>query len=166
MGQCLSYINKETPMHTIAHYLHQEHVRCDGEYNLAEAQVSCGDWDGARRHFDAFLVLFETHLSKEEQVLFPRMERAVGNAYGPTLVMRSEHGHMREILARMQEAIAEHEAGDFFDQADAMRILMHQHNLKEEGILYPQADRLLHEQINVVLSAMDELVPETSGSAA
>jgi iron-sulfur cluster repair protein YtfE (RIC family) len=153
-------------MHTIAHYLHQEHVRCDGEYNLAETQASCGDWEGARRHFDAFLVLFENHLAKEERVLFPRMERAVGNAYGPTLVMRSEHGHMREIVARMQEAIAEHEAGDFFDQADAMRILMHQHNLKEEGILYPQADRLLYEQVNAVLSAMDELETETSGSAA
>lgn len=71
---------------------------------------------------------------------------------------------MREIVARMQEAIAEHDAGDFFDQADAMRILMHQHNLKEEGILYPQADRLLHEQVNAVLSAMDELATETSGS--
>jgi len=153
-------------MHTIAHYLHQEHVHCDEEYNLAEARVGRGDWDGARRHFDAFLVLFETLMSKEELVLFPRMERAVGNAYGPTLVMRSEHGHMREILGQMQEAIAAHDADGFFDQADAMRLLMQQHKVKEEGILYPQADRLLFEHINTVLSAMDELETEACWSAA
>ncbi len=34
---------------------------------------------------------------------------------------------------------------------------MRQHNLKEEGVLYPLADRVLHEQAEAIVASMDYL---------
>ena len=62
---------------------------------------------------------------------------------GPTAVMRGEHQQMRGLLDQMGEAAA---AGDFdsvLDQGDTLLMLIQQHNVKEEGILYPLADRML-----------------------
>ena len=144
-------------MQTIAAYLHQDHLHCDQHYDLAETQASCGDWDGARRHFSDFLALFGRHLDKEERVLFPRLDHALGNAYGPTHVMRAEHRHMRDTLAQMEQALARRSSAEFFDHADTLRILMRQHNLKEEGILYPQADQVLQQQAAAVVDGMKAL---------
>jgi hemerythrin-like domain-containing protein len=155
-------------MHKIATYLDQDHRRCDDRYALAEAAVAGRDWDAANGHFSSFLQLFARHLDKEERVLFPRLDRAMGNAYGPTAVMRAEHGHMRALLQHMRGAIAQRDCGDFFDQADALRLLMRQHNLKEEAVLYPQADRVLHDEADDIVHGMRLLdeAPAVAGSPA
>jgi hemerythrin-like domain-containing protein len=155
-------------MHKIATYLDQDHRRCDDRYALAEAAVAQRDWDGADGRFADFLQLYARHLDKEERVLFPRLDRAMGNAYGPTAVMRAEHGHMRGILARMRAAIARRDCGGFFDHADALRVLMRQHALKEEAILYPQADRVLLAEAEDVIDGMVKLdqAPVIAASAA
>lgn len=153
-------------MHKIATYLDREHRRCDEQYAVAEAAVARKDWDLAADDFAAFLQLFERHLDKEERVLFPRLDRAMGNAYGPTAVMRAEHGHLRETLQEMRAAIARRDGEDFFDNADTLRVLMHQHNLKEEGILYPHADRALVDQADAIIASMESLALAESGSLA
>jgi hemerythrin-like domain-containing protein len=144
-------------MQAIAAYLDQDHRRCDDMYNLAEAKVASRDWHAAAGHFASFLQLFGQHLDKEERVLFPQLDRAIGNACGPTSVMRFEHKHMRSILHDMQEALDLRDHESFFDHADALRMLMRQHNLKEEGILYPMADRALQDQADAVIASMQQL---------
>jgi iron-sulfur cluster repair protein YtfE (RIC family) len=144
-------------MDTITAYLDQDHRRCDEQYALAVASVAGGDWERAGSDFATFLAMFHLHLEREERVLFPRLDRAMGNAYGPTAVMRAEHGHMRGILEDMRDAIACRDAGEFFDLADALRVLMGQHNLKEESILYPQADRVLQQHAAAIVADMREL---------
>nr|WP_315255091.1 hemerythrin domain-containing protein [uncultured Duganella sp.] len=152
-------------MQKIATYLDQDHRRCDDQYAVAESDVILRHWDDAGSHFGAFLQMFERHLEKEERVLFPRLDHALGNGYGPTIVMRSEHRQMRELLAEMKTAIARQDSDAFFDQADTLRILMRQHNLKEEGILYPQADFVLAPQADAVVASMENL-DQTEWSAA
>lgn len=153
-------------MNKIATYLDREHRRCDDQYSTAEAAIARSDWSAAESDFAAFLLLFERHLDKEERVLFPRLDRAMGNAYGPTAVMRAEHCHLRDTLQDMRAAIARRDAEDFFDNADTLRVLMHQHNLKEEGILYPHADRVLHAQVDAILACMESLALAEAGSPA
>lgn len=144
-------------MEKIATYLDHDHRRCDDQYALAESEVILRHWDAATTNFSAFLAMFGRHLDKEERVLFPRLDHALGNGYGPTVVMRAEHRQMREMLREMQAAIARHDCNGFFDQADMLRLLMRQHNLKEEGILYPQADFVLAQQADEVLACMEQL---------
>lgn len=153
-------------MRTIASYLDREHRLCDEQFELAEANVSSGNWEQADRQFSFFLDLFHHHLAKEEQVLFPCLERAVGNAYGPTLVMRSEHNHMRNLLAQMKTALNRRSSAEFYDHSDMLRLLMQQHNLKEERILYPQADQVLERDAEAIIAGMEALQNETEPSAA
>lgn len=155
-------------MSTICLYMEREHQSCDEQYMLAESYVVQDDWDRAAREFSQFHMLFELHLRREEQVLFPHLDRASGQAAGPTSVMRAEHGHMRAVVDQMSAAVTAHASDDFFDHADTLRMLMRQHNLKEEGVLYPMADRLFEGRCAPLLEMMDDVgkMPAVAGVAA
>jgi iron-sulfur cluster repair protein YtfE (RIC family) len=90
-------------------------------------------------------------------MLFPAFEQASGNTMGPTRVMRLEHRQMRETLAEMDGALASGDLEDFLGQAETLLILMQQHNIKEEQILYPMCDRFLGGAVESVLQAMRDL---------
>lgn len=151
--------------------LHQtlagDHRACDEEYGWAESRVVCGDWPNARQAFNGFTRHLEEHLGQEEQHLFPAIERAMGSTMGPTAVMRSEHEHMRAIVRDMAQAIDARDATSFFGYADSLRMLMHQHNLKEESVLYPMAERLLGPATDALLAQMRDGTPfHAAGEAA
>lgn len=144
-------------MYKITAYLDQDHRRCDEQYVVAESDVTLRNWDAARRSFAIFLDMFECHLDKEERVLFPRLDHALGNGYGATVVMRGEHRQIRAMQAQMRIAIERRDSDAFFEHAANLRELMRQHSLKEEGILYPQADFVLVKQADAIIAVMDSL---------
>ena len=130
-------------MSTIGNFLGRDHRMCDDLYTLAEARVATRNWPRANADFADFRQCLEHHLRLEEAVLFPALEACMGHNCGPTSVMRDEHRQMRELVRRMAAPIAGQLRDDFFDLAHALRMLMRQHNLKEENVLYPMAERLL-----------------------
>ncbi|MET0322139.1 MAG: hemerythrin domain-containing protein [Duganella sp.] len=144
-------------MNAISQYLERDHRRCDDQYTLAEAEVARRQWESARTEFTRFTVLFLLHLDKEERVLYPQMDRMLGNAAGATTVMRTEHAYMRAIIGRMARTLVARDSNRFFDEADSLRRLMRQHHLKEEAVFYPMADRLLHPRADEVTARMDAL---------
>lgn len=144
-------------MSEISTYLEQDHRRCDDQYTMAEAEVARRQWDSARIEFARFGALFNHHLDKEDRVLFPAIDRMLGNAAGATTAMRTEHRYLRAIVARMAYAISHRDSSRFFDEADALRKLMRLHHLKEEAILYPMADQLLCQRADAINARMDAL---------
>ena len=62
---------------------------------------------------------------------------------GPTQVMRMEHQQMRDLLDQAQAAIMAGDAEEYMGQAETLLIMMQQHNMKEENILYPMCDQHL-----------------------
>ena len=84
-----------------------------------------------------------THFKKEEDILFPEFERTTGITMGPTQVMRVEHAQARELLERMRSALEGRDKKNFLAVADTLMILLQQHNMKEEQILYPMCDQYL-----------------------
>jgi DUF438 domain-containing protein len=62
---------------------------------------------------------------------------------GPTEVMRGEHRQMRDLLAQMRASLANRDSDDFGGNAETLLIMMQQHNMKEENILYPMCDNAL-----------------------
>jgi hemerythrin-like domain-containing protein len=54
-----------------------------------------------------------------------------------------EHDQMRELFDQMNAALAAHDGNTFAGLAETLLILMQQHNVKEEQILYPMSDRAL-----------------------
>ena len=123
--------------------LFQHHKHCDEIFAEAEEACAEGDWETGERAFALLNNQLETHFTSEEQVLFPAFEGATGMTSGPTEMMRGEHRQMRDLLAQMQGALAARDGDTFDGAAQTLLILMQQHNMKEENILYPMCDNVL-----------------------
>jgi iron-sulfur cluster repair protein YtfE (RIC family) len=123
--------------------LHQHHKHCDKLFADAEDACANGDWVAGEEAFAVLHEQLETHFAGEEELLFPAFEEATGMTSGPTEVMRSEHRQMRDLLAQMRGALAVRDDEAFGGAAETLLILMQQHNMKEENILYPMCDNAL-----------------------
>lgn len=145
-------------MDTIIAYLTADHRRCDDGFAAAEEAVALGAWEAADAGFAAFRDAMFRHFAMEEEVLFPAFEEATGNPAGPTQVMRSEHQQMREVLARMGASLEARDGDQYGGLGETLLILMQQHNIKEEQILYPMSDRALGSVRDDLLRRM-EAVP-------
>ncbi|HKJ09538.1 MAG TPA: hemerythrin domain-containing protein [Gammaproteobacteria bacterium] len=130
-------------MSTIASYLSGDHEACDRLFANAEEAAAAGRWDESTRLFDQLRTAVERHFEAEEQVLFPAIEAHMANTMGPTRVMRREHEQIREGLDELAGAVQERDASRCLGAAEAVLIMVQQHNIKEEQILYPMGDRLL-----------------------
>lgn len=130
-------------MDRLTRLMHQHHGHCDEVFAAAEAAARSADWPSCADSFARFRADLLGHLDVEEGRIFPAFERQTGNAGGPTRVMRSEHDEMRELLSWLDDALAACDADAFGDATETLLILMQQHNMKEENILYPMCDQVL-----------------------
>jgi len=123
--------------------LQHHHKHCDDLFAAAEALAQAGDWPACDTATAKFRAEIEAHFATEEQVLFPAFTESTGLSGGPVAVMRMEHAQMRELLDQMSVASIARDGNGFRGTADTLLILMQQHNMKEENILYPMCDRSL-----------------------
>ena len=148
-------------MTTISGYLTGDHKRCDEFFIDAETAVVRMQWERASASFMQFYQALEQHFTMEEEVLFPAFEKATGNSVGPTAVMRCEHGQMRELVQQMAVALDEGNMDDYLGHSDTLNIMMQQHNLKEESVLYQMTDRVLAGRKDEVMHAMQDISAAT-----
>ncbi|MCX8164366.1 MAG: hemerythrin domain-containing protein [Aquificaceae bacterium] len=130
-------------MFDITHYLTEEHRECDELYAEAERFVNAKKWDEVEKVFERFREETIRHFRKEEEILFPEFEGRTGILMGPTQVMRLEHAQAKELMDRMGKAIRERNREVFLSAGETFMILIQQHNMKEEQILYPMCDQHL-----------------------
>lgn len=130
-------------MTSLTEHMQQHHKHCDEAFADAEDAGRRGDWSACARTYGAFRDELEAHFGTEEDIIFPAFEQRSGMYGGPTQVMRSEHTQMRGLLRQMDAALAARSADDFAGAAETLLVLMQQHNLKEENILYPMCDQAL-----------------------
>jgi hemerythrin-like domain-containing protein len=135
----------------------QHHHHCDDAFANAEACAQRADWAGAQKGFDAFARAMALHLATEEEALFPAFEAATGMQGGPTQVMRLEHAQMRQLLQEMTASLAAKDADGFGGAAETLLVLMQQHNMKEEHMLYPMCDRALASDAALLARVTTEL---------
>lgn len=141
-------------MGNISTYLEQDHARCHAMYLDAVASVAARDWVHAGMQFGRFAHALRRHLAMEEDIVFSAFEAAIGTDNGPTRELRTEHQYLRGMLERLMLAIERAHAAEFFDRADTFRIVLQQHSSKEEGIIYPMADRVLYPHRGDIVAAM------------
>jgi iron-sulfur cluster repair protein YtfE (RIC family) len=123
--------------------LPKHHKQCDHLFAAAEELAVAERWPECADAFQRFRKEMAAHFATEEQVLFPAFEAASGNSAGPTQMMRLEHAQMNGLIAAIDNAVTARDANGFAGAADTLLILMQQHNMKEENILYPMCDRML-----------------------
>jgi hemerythrin-like domain-containing protein len=144
-------------MASIEAFMAQDHKACDDRFARAEAAAGKGDWAAAASEFAAFRKAMERHFEMEESVLFSAFEDRTGMAGGPTMVMREEHEQMRGVLAMLGEAVEAHDADEYLGQAETLNVLMQQHNLKEEQVLYRMMDEHLAGEADTLLARFADL---------
>ncbi len=146
-------------MTTILEFLGSDHRTCDDLFASAEDAVGQKNWGGAHTLFDQFQTTMLHHLAMEENVLFPAFEARTGNTMGPTQVMRIEHEHMRGLMQDMAQAVVKTDYEGYLGLSETLNMLMQQHNLKEENMLYPMSDQVLGSARDGVIHAMEAIAP-------
>jgi len=125
------------------------------------------------------------HARREDEALFPALDRELGDPAGPTEVMRIEHHAIHESAERLRSTLRElndvqHPAlvraearleglaaagddpGALRATAREMIALLDDHFMKEEDILFPLArDVLSREALDRIARRMDEIDAET-----
>ncbi|QJQ05112.1 hemerythrin domain-containing protein [Undibacterium piscinae] len=112
----------------------RQHNECDDQLNRCEAALQKGDISSAGRNFRLFSEFLDSHFTLEENKLFPAFEKATGMTNGPTVVMRGEHAEIRSLRDEAYAAIQPEQA---LAAIDTLNVLIQQHNVKEENVLYP-----------------------------
>ncbi|WP_206482932.1 hemerythrin domain-containing protein [Thalassotalea sp. G2M2-11] len=137
-------------MTSVPEFMTLKHRECDDYFTEAESAVAQNNWTDATTKFDEFKKELLMHLAAEEQTLFPQFEQATGMTSGPTHVMRMEHEQMRAILNDLSAALASNNKDDYLGYSETLMVLMQQHNMKEEMMLYPMAAQHISDQASLL----------------
>jgi len=65
-----------------------------------------------------------------------------------------EHAQMNDLIEQLAVSVANKNSKNYGGIAETLLIVMQQHNLKEEQILYPIADRILADQQEALFTRM------------
>ena len=136
---------------SVYNYMAKDHTRCDDLYAKGESALLEGDNEVGGEAISGFITGMLRHFKIEEEVLFPTFEENTGMIGGPTEVMRMEHTQMKGILSQMQAAVASGDFGSIAGLGETLVILMQQHNMKEENMLYPMMEQHLSDQLSSLI---------------
>ncbi len=75
-------------------------------------------------------------------------------------MMRHEHIQMRSLVKQMGEALADNNKDKFFGLSETLMILMQQHNMKEEQMLYTMAQQHLSAESPRIVDMMESMIVE------
>lgn len=137
-------------MSTIVEFMTAVHRQCDEAFAAAESAVSEQNWTEASQKYTEFAAEMELHFAREEKALFPSFEEATGMTEGPTAVMRMEHEQMRQLLSQLAEAVDAQNGSRFLGLSETLMVLIQQHNMKEEQMLYPMCDQALTDPSRII----------------
>ncbi len=149
----------ERDMNTIKEYLTTDHRKCDAIFAKMEEEAG-SSLENSRILVEEFISDMQHHFAMEEQVMFPEFEQKTGMTQGPTEMMRQEHTQMRSLFTQLMDSLNENNSDRFFGTSETLMILLQQHNMKEEQMLYPMAQQHLSAESDRIVSMMDSLVVE------
>jgi len=124
-------------------FMADDHARCDALFAQAEESGSTGNLAETKQRFQSFLTGMLRHFNMEEKGFFIEFDKRTGyRGGGPTYVMREEHDQLRGLLEQMGGFLDEGNLERYLSAGETMLILMEQHNMKEEHVLYTMADQM------------------------
>ena len=146
-------------MITIKEFLSADHSKCDELFAHMEdvASKSLADAKEACKEFQQET---ERHFQMEERVMFLEFEIKTGMSEGPTSMMRHEHAQMRTLMQQLMDALEADNKDKFFGTSETLMILMQQHNMKEEQMLYTMAQQHLSAESDRIIDMMDSMITE------
>lgn len=151
-------LSKEETTDTISARFGADHARLQRLWERCIEGIRACDPDAVLASFTEFEARLRHHIRAEEEVLFPAFERASGaRAGGPTAVMRMEHREIESMLDALGDRVRARDCATLYGQHVGPSALFKSHDAKEEGVLYPMADRMIAaEERKRVLDALAE----------
>lgn len=144
-------------MQLISDYMNRDHKHCDDAFARAEDMAAAKNWTGLERDGAMFLREMERHFRLEEELLFPAFEEKTGMTGGPTAIMRMEHEQMRGMFAQLRATIEAKDREQYLGVGETLLILMQQHNMKEESMMYPMLDQSLGDDAPSLLVQLENV---------
>lgn len=141
----------------ILEFMRDDHRACDHLYADAETALLAKEGEKAFALFEEFSATTQHHFDMEEGELFLTFEKRTGMMGGPTQMMRYEHQQLRSLIESMRTALSENRHNDFFGIGESMMIMLQQHNMKEEQMLYPMIDRTLGEDGALMVQTLRDM---------
>ena len=128
----------------LAGFFAQDHRDCDSKWAELEGLLDSGSSDATNQAWKEFDDSMRRHFAMEEDILFPAFDARSGmGGGGPTAMMRMEHQQMRGLLDQIGAAMSTGDTEEALDLGDTLLMVIQQHNVKEEGMLYPMAQNML-----------------------
>ena len=126
-------------MKTLLEHMQAHHGRCDQLYADGENFLLDEKIEEGLESIKSFLNEMERHFQMEETVLFPTFEE-ISYASGANPGDANGTSADAKTSGKMSESVSNGDPEEILEVCETMMILMQQHNVKEEGILYPMAD--------------------------
>lgn len=136
----------------LSQYMTHDHRKCDLNFGDIEDFVRNKNFHAAKELFAKWSAMNLEHFNVEEKILFPELEKAIGQQIPPVYVMLSEHMQIKALIQQLENALAKEDKESFLGNADTCMIMIQQHNMKEEQILYPMIDRALSNKTEQILA--------------
>ena len=146
-------------MVTIKDFLSADHRKCDEIFAEMEQKANSSLSD-AKVITQKFINETEKHFQMEERVMFVEFEAKTGMTQGPTAMMRQEHTQVRALMSQLLGAIEADDKEKFFGLTETLMMLLQQHNMKEEQMLYPMAQQHLSSESQRIVAMMDSIIVE------
>jgi len=128
----------------LAAFFAQDHRECDSRWAELEEFLDSGNTDDALQAWQVFDDDLRRHLAMEEDILFPAFDASSEMGGGsPTAMMRMEHQQMRGLLDHIGAAMSCGDSEEAMDLGETLLMVIQQHIVKEEGMLYPMAENML-----------------------
>ncbi len=144
-------------MSTISEFMAGHHRQCDELFAEVENLVSAKKWQEVESVYSRFLDALDLHLRAEEEILFEALSEE-GGPQGPIQMMKYEHSQMRLLIDDMNEASSGRDGQKFLGNSETFMMLIQQHNMKEEQILYPMADDFLSGRSEELIQQVERLL--------
>ncbi len=144
---------------TISSFYAHDHDELDG-FLQAFQRLKKTDYASAKENFKKFKFGLQKHIAWEEEILFPLFEEKTGlKEGGPTEAMRDEHRRIKDALEDLHKKVQRQDPNS--DSEELMLLaLLHEHNEKEEHVLYPAIDRLASDEERKKIFGRMDALPE------
>lgn len=127
------------PSESLAIALEREHRAIDEGIERFTADTSSS---AAQESLAAAIAALRRHIYLEEEFVFPTL--SAGGLVAPIFVMLREHAQLWQTLDVLEDdAAAGPEAPGVAQTCHQLLVQLQHHNVKEERIVYPEADRAL-----------------------
>ncbi|MEC4723644.1 hemerythrin domain-containing protein [Noviherbaspirillum sp. CPCC 100848] len=133
-------------MGTLFDKLLSDHGRCERHLEALSKSVADKDWNLAAQYCAHFSESFIGHIEEEESSFFSCLRQSVKGCDWFLDDLRMDHVRLKALLTRMLQAVHDKNAEGFYLHAESLLILMRDHSVKEEDILYPAVQRRLQNE--------------------